>query len=163
MATRIAKSSDDKLTEKGTASKRPKATFPGRKLKKPGLEKNLEPKPQFVGSEYKAAGKLQGKKALITGGDSGIGRSVAVLFAKEGADVAINYLSAEQVDADEVKSHVEAAGRRCIQLPGDLTGAKFCQKLIDSAVKELGGLDILVSNAAYENRRQSLEDITEKD
>ncbi|HEY2828138.1 MAG TPA: SDR family oxidoreductase [Pirellulales bacterium] len=142
---------------------RPRPPFPGRKLKKPGLEKNLEPKPQFIGCDYRAAGKLIGKTALITGGDSGIGRSVAVLFAKEGADVAINYLPAEQADADEVKRHVEAVGPRCIQLPGDLTDPKFCRKLIDMALKQLGHLDILVSNAAYENRRQSIEDISEKD
>jgi NAD(P)-dependent dehydrogenase (short-subunit alcohol dehydrogenase family) len=143
--------------------KRPTPPFPGRKLKKPGLERNLKPKPQFVGSDYRAGGKLIGKTALITGGDSGIGRSVAVLFAREGADVAINYLSAEQADADEVKKCVEALGRRCVQLPGDLTDSKFCRKLIDLTIKELGSLDILVSNAAYENRRQSIEEISEKD
>lgn len=144
-------------------SLRPEPPFPKRKLKKPGLEKDLEPKPQFEGAQYKAAGKLIGKSALITGGDSGIGRSVAVLFAKEGADVAINYLPAEQSDADEVKRHVEATGRRCVQLPGDLTDASFCRHLVESAIQKLGKLDILVSNAAYENRRQSLDEITEKD
>jgi NAD(P)-dependent dehydrogenase (short-subunit alcohol dehydrogenase family) len=153
-------------TKKPDASKvidRPEPPFPGRKLKKPGLEKDLDPKPEFAGDAYKPAGKLQGRKALVTGGDSGIGRSVAVLFAKEGADVAINYLPEEQVDADEVKRYVEAAGRRCVQLPGDLTDSNFCRQLVESAVKELGGIDIVVSNAAYENRRQSIEEISEQD
>ena len=152
-----------KKTKRTGVAPRPEPPFPGRKLNKPGLEKDLEPKPQFAGNDYKPAGKLQGKTALITGGDSGIGRSVAVLFAKEGADVAINYLAEEQADADEVKRHVAAAGCRCIQLPGDLTDPKFCKQVVEDAVKELGGIDILVSNAAYENRRQSIEDISDRD
>lgn len=142
---------------------RPEPPFPKRKLEKPGHEKELSPKPQFEGIAYKAAGKLLGKAALVTGGDSGIGRSVAVLFAREGADVAINYLPEEQGDADETKWHIEAEGRRCIQLPGDLKEAKFCEQLIADAIKELGNLDILVSNAAYQNRKPHVEDITESE
>src|SRR5689334_22391937 len=128
-------------------SKRPAPPFPMQKLTPPGLEKDLDPQPQFQGLQYKAAGKLSGKTALITGGDSGIGRSVAVLFAREGADVAINYLEAEQVDADKTKKYVEETGRRCIQLPGDLSDRDFCEQIVAQTVAELGKLDILVSNA----------------
>ena len=142
---------------------RPKPPFPERKLEKPGLEEELEPTPQFAGSQYKPAGKLTGKTALITGGDSGIGRSVAVLFAREGADVAINYLPEEQADADETKRHVEQAGRRCVQLPGDLQDAELCRELVEETVEQLGQLDILVSNAAYQNRKPTAEDITDEE
>ncbi|HEX4132317.1 MAG TPA: SDR family oxidoreductase [Pirellulales bacterium] len=141
----------------------PKPPYPARKLDKPGLEADLEPKPQFEGSAYRAAGKLKGKKALITGGDSGIGRSVAVFFAREGADVAINYLVEEQEDAEETKRHVEAAGRQCLLLPGDLSEAAFCRKLVEQAVDELGKLDILVSNAAHQNRKPDISAITDEE
>ena len=162
MHTRISKTKQ-KSEPESLQSGRPKPPFPARKLKKPGLEQDLTPKPRYLGSNYKAANKLAGKKALITGGDSGIGRSVAVLFAKEGADVAINYLPAEQVDADEVKRQIESLGRTCIQIPGDLTDAQFCRTLVDTVTQQLGQLDILVSNAAYENRRQSIDEISQTD
>ncbi|HEX4146517.1 MAG TPA: SDR family oxidoreductase [Pirellulales bacterium] len=145
----------------GAQSKKATPPFPKKKLDKPGLEKELEPKPRFEGAQYKAAGKLAGKTALITGGDSGIGRSVAVLFAREGADVAINYLPVEQEDADETKRHVEAAGRRCLQLPGDLKDAAFCRKLVEGTINEFGKLDILVSNAAHQDRKQDAGEITD--
>lgn len=136
----------------------PKPPFPQQKLDKPGLEHEMKLRPRYEAPAYKAAGKLEGKCALITGGDSGIGRAVAVLFAREGADVAINYLPAEQVDAEETRSAVEREGRTCVLIPGDLTNAKFCKELVDRAAKELGGLDILVSNAAHQNRKK-LEDL----
>jgi NAD(P)-dependent dehydrogenase (short-subunit alcohol dehydrogenase family) len=139
----------------------PKPPFPDKKLDKPGLEKELVPRPRFSGENYRAAGKLIGKKALITGGDSGIGRSVAVLFAREGADVAINYLPDEQADADETKGHLEATGRRCLQFPGDLKDAVFCANLVEQTVQEFGGLDLLVSNAAHQNRKRSVEEVSE--
>lgn len=142
------------------AQEPPKPPFPAEKLEQPGLEADLEPKPQFEGAEYRPAGKLTGKVALITGGDSGIGRSVAVHFAREGADVAINYLPEEQVDADETCRHVGAAGRRCVLLPGDLTDPQVCADLVEQTVNQLGQLDILVSNAAYQTRKQSLDEIT---
>jgi NAD(P)-dependent dehydrogenase (short-subunit alcohol dehydrogenase family) len=146
-----------------TVQDRPKPPFPPIKLKKPGLERDLEPKPEFAGLRYKPAGKLAGKTALVTGGDSGIGRSVAVLFAKEGADVAIAFLPEEQPDADETKRHIEAAGRKCLQVPGDLKDPDFCQSLIETTVNEFGKLDVLVSNAGYQNRKKSLEDITDEE
>jgi NAD(P)-dependent dehydrogenase (short-subunit alcohol dehydrogenase family) len=139
--------------------KYPKPPYRPQKLEKPGLESELEPEPEYKAPQYRAAGKLKGKRALITGGDSGIGRAVAVLYAREGADVAINYLDAEQSDAEETKRAVEAEGRRCVLIPGDLTDEKFCRKLIERARAELGGIDILVSNAAHQNRKQ-LDELT---
>ncbi len=121
----------------------------------------MTPRPQFEGVEYKAAGKLDGKAALITGGDSGIGRSVAVLFAREGADVAIVFLPAERADARETAKHVKAAGRRCILIEGDVTDRKFCDAAVDRTVGELGQLDILVNNAAFQQHQESADDITD--
>jgi NAD(P)-dependent dehydrogenase (short-subunit alcohol dehydrogenase family) len=134
--------------------RRPHPPFGPQKIPPPGLESDLKPKPSYEAPAYKAAGKLEGKRALVTGGDSGIGRAVALLFAREGADVAINYLAEEQSDAEETQRAVEAEGRRCVLLPGDLTEATFCGQLIEQTVEKLGGLDILVSNAAYQNRKQ---------
>lgn len=136
---------------------RPKPPFPARKLAKPGLESELAPRPSYLAPTYKAADKLAGKRALITGGDSGIGRAVTVLFAREGADVAIAYLPAEQADAEETQRAVESVGRTCVLIPGDLTQAAFCAQAIEQTVDTLGGLDILVSNAGYQNRKPLAE------
>jgi len=138
---------------------RPKPPFPARKLAKPGIEAKLEPRPSYLAPSYKAADKLIGKRALITGGDSGIGRAVAVLFAREGADVAIAYLPDEQVDAEETQQAVEATGRTCVLIAGDLTRPAFCQKAVDQTIRKLGGLDLLVSNAGYQNRK-TLDELT---
>ena len=143
--------------------KEPKPPFPKQKQSGVGLEAKLEPTPRYEAAKYKPAGKLEGKCALITGGDSGIGRAVAVLYAREGADVAISYLPEEQVDADETRKAVEAEGRRCVLLPGDLSKAKFANQLVDKAVKALGKLDILVSNAAHQNRKDSLEELDDEE
>jgi len=143
----------------GHAARKPHPPFPAQKLAKPGLESDLDPKPRYWAPSYKPANKLEGKRALITGGDSGIGRAVALLFAREGADVMINYLPSEQTDAEETQRAVEAVGRRCALAPGDLSDEKFCRALVDRVIKELGGLDILVSNAAHQNRKQ-IEDLT---
>jgi NAD(P)-dependent dehydrogenase (short-subunit alcohol dehydrogenase family) len=137
----------------------PRPPFPTERQPKPGLEAELEPAPRYQAPAYKPAGKLDGKRALITGGDSGIGRAVAVIYAREGADVAINYLPSEQRDAEETKASVEATGHTCALLPGDLSDPTFCRELVERAVEELGGLDILVSNAAYQNRKQ-IEELT---
>jgi NAD(P)-dependent dehydrogenase (short-subunit alcohol dehydrogenase family) len=139
----------------------PKPPFPARHLRKPGLEKELRPKPQWEAPDYKPAGKLEGKVALITGGDSGIGRAVAVLFAREGADVAINFLSTEAVDAKVTAEAVRACGRRCLLLPGDLAREGMCDRLVERTVKTLGALDILVSNAAHQNRKASLAEVSD--
>jgi NAD(P)-dependent dehydrogenase (short-subunit alcohol dehydrogenase family) len=111
---------------------------------------------------YKAAGKLQDKVAIITGGDSGIGRAVAVLYAREGADVSLVYLPEEQSDAEETRSAVEAEGRRALLLPGDVSDSSFCQQAIERTVSEFGKLDIVVNNAAYQQHQKSLEEVTEE-
>jgi len=141
----------------------PKPPFPAKKLEKPGIEAELEPKPKYKAPRYKPANKLEGKVALVTGGDSGIGRAVAVIYAREGADVAITGLPAERVDADKTRREVEREGRKCLVLEGDLTSAEFCQHVVDETVAQLGRLDILVSNAAHQNRKESIEDVTEEE
>jgi NAD(P)-dependent dehydrogenase (short-subunit alcohol dehydrogenase family) len=139
----------------------PRPPFPKQHQKAPGIEAKLDPQPRFAAPRYKAAAKLKGKVALITGGDSGIGRAVAVLFAREGADVAINYLPQEQEDAVATKRAVNAQGRRCLLVPGDLTGSGMCEYAVGQTVKEYGKLDILVSNAAHQARKQSIEEVTD--
>ncbi|MBD2092978.1 SDR family oxidoreductase [Microcoleus sp. FACHB-1515] len=125
----------------------------------PGVQSEMTPQPKSGESTYKAAGKLESKVALITGGDSGIGRSVAILYAKEGADVAIAYLN-EHEDAEETKRLVEAEGRKCITMAGDIGDEQFCQQLVKETISRLGKLDILVNNAAEQHPQKSLEDIT---
>jgi len=129
---------------------------------KPGLDSAMDPQPGYKAPLYKGADKLKGKAALITGGDSGIGRSVAVLYAREGADVAIVYLAAEQSDAEETKTAVEAEGRKCLLLPGDVKDPKFCKDAVEKTVAAYGRLDVLVNNAAYQETQEKLEDITDE-
>ncbi|MEW4368934.1 SDR family oxidoreductase [Paenibacillus kandeliae] len=140
-------------------SNRPEQLPPQHQEKQPGIEKEMTPRPQFKAPEYKAAGKLEGKAAIITGGDSGIGRAVAVYFAKEGADVAILYKD-EHEDAEETKAHVEKEGRKCITIAGDIGDEAFAKQAVDQAVAELGQLDILVNNAAEQHVQKSIEDIS---
>src|SRR5689334_10032263 len=139
---------------------RPKNPLPEQSQPHPGLEKEIEPRPQYEAPDYKGSEKLAGKAAIITGGDSGIGRSVAVLYAREGADVAIVYLSEEQADAEETKQAVEREGRRCILIPGDVKDPEFCQEAVDRAAEEFGHLDILVNNAAFQQHQESIEELT---
>lgn len=128
----------------------------------PGKEYKMNLKPQYDAPWYKGAGKLTGKVALITGGDSGIGRSVATLFAREGADVAIVYLKEEQKDADETKAAIEKEGRKCLQIPSDIRSKDNCTNAVKQTVEKLGRLDILVNNAAEQTEVDNFEDVPEK-
>ena len=139
----------------------PAPPFPQQHLVKPGLESDLSPRPQFMAPDYKGSDKLLDMVALITGADSGIGRAVAVLYAREGADVAIVYLD-EHGDAQETKRCVEAEGRRCLLIPGDVKDATFCNGAVQQTVSMFGRLDILVNNAAFQEHADRLEDITEE-
>ena len=140
--------------------RQPQNPLPKQQLRKPGHEHELDPAPRFLAPDYAGSGKLAGKVALITGGDSGIGRAVAVLFAREGADVAIAYLS-ERKDAQATRAHVEAEGTRCITVAGDVRDPAFCRRAVARTVKALGRLDILVNNAAFQQHRDRLEDLDE--
>jgi NAD(P)-dependent dehydrogenase (short-subunit alcohol dehydrogenase family) len=142
--------------------KQPKSPMPAQHQRKPGIEAKLKPRPNYKAPHYKGSGKLEQKVALITGGDSGIGRAVAVLFAREGADVAFTFLKEEKRDADETKRAVEAEGQRAVALIGDVTDPKVCKKLVKKTVDELGRLDILVNNAAFQQHQESLEEVTEE-
>ncbi|WP_278398624.1 SDR family oxidoreductase [Stutzerimonas kunmingensis] len=136
-------------------------TLPPQEQPEPGKEGLMNPRPEYRGEDYKAAGKLEGKVAIITGGDSGIGRSVAVLYAREGADVAILYLDQHQ-DADETRTVVEQYGRRCLTFTGDVADREVCRKVIDETLAAFGKLDIVVNNAAEQHPQEKLEDISEE-
>jgi len=126
----------------------------------PALTSEMNPKPDHGETTYKGSGRLAGRKALITGGDSGMGRAAAIAYAREGADVAINYLPREEPDAREVVELIKKAGRKAVAIPGDIRDESFCKRLVDEAAKSLGGLDILVSNAARQQTHDSIMDIT---
>jgi len=140
----------------------PDGDFPSQHLEKPGIEAEMELKPQFMAPGYKGSGKLEGMSAIVTGGDSGIGRAVAVLYAREGADVALVYLADEQEDAVETQRCIEAEGRRCILIPGDVRDVAFCKHAVEETLQAFGKIDILVNNAAFQEHADSLEDLTEE-
>ncbi|HYW33502.1 MAG TPA: SDR family oxidoreductase [Gemmatimonas sp.] len=140
----------------------PMPTFPAQHQERPGLETEMTPRPRYEGSSYRPAGKLQGRVALITGGDSGIGRAVAVVYAREGADVAICYLPEEEPDAEETCRAIERVGRRCVRISGDVRDSSFCKGAVERTVRELGGLHILVNNAAHQHHQASLLDIDDE-
>lgn len=144
-------------------TKYPKPPFKEQKQPWPGLVSKMDPRPDHGETSYKGSGRLTGRKALITGGDSGMGRAAAIAFAREGADVAINYLPAEESDAREVIELIKKEGRKAVAIPGDLRDETFCKKLVENAVKGLGGLDILVNNAGRQQTRASILDISSED
>ncbi len=160
MAKEKAAQPAEKSTKKQTG--KPKSPMPAQHQKRPGIEAKMTPKPEYLAPNYKGADKLKDKVALVTGGDSGIGRAVAVLFAREGADSAIVFLPPERVDAEETKRRVESEGRRCLLISGDVTKPKFCQTAVEKTVKEFGKLDVLVNNAAYQHNQKSIEDVSDE-
>jgi NAD(P)-dependent dehydrogenase (short-subunit alcohol dehydrogenase family) len=138
----------------------PGPEFPKQSQQEPGLAKDMSPKPDHGEQSYKGLGRLQGRRALITGADSGIGRAVAIAFAREGADIMMSYLPEEEPDAKEVVKLIEEAGRKVVTMPGDIADEAFCKQMIDKTVSELGGLDILVNNAGKQVAQKSIQDIT---
>ena len=141
----------------------PKPPFPAQKQSHPGTPRSLEPKADHGETSYQGTGKLKGRAAIVTGGDSGIGRAIAIAFAKEGADVLISYLPEEQRDAEETSSVITAAGGKSVQVPGDIGDHRLAKKLVAEAKKEFGHLDIVVNNAAFQMTHQKLEEIPEEE
>ncbi len=162
MTKNQTKDTKNKNSESKKPQKHPKSPMPEQHQERPGIEAKIEPRPQYLAPNYKGADKLKGKAALITGGDSGIGRAVAVLFAREGADVAIVYLPEEQIDAEETANHIEKEGRRSLLIKGDVKDSKFCRDAVEKTVKEFGKLDILVNNAAYQHHQTSIEEVSDE-
>jgi hypothetical protein len=138
----------------------PEPPFPKQPQPAPGLAAKMDPKPDHGESSYRGSGKLAGRKALVTGADSGIGRAAAIAFAREGADVALVYLPEEERDAQEVVKLIEAEGRKAVAIPGDIKDEGFCSELVRAAVQGLGGLDILVNNAGKQRTKPNIADIT---
>ena len=153
----------DRLTMQDPRTQYPQPPFPKQPQPVPGLQSKMDPVPDHGETSYQGSGKLKGRKALITGGDSGIGRAAAIAYAREGADVAISYLGNEDSDAEEVIALIEAEGRKAIALPGDITDEAWCVELVKQAVSGLGGLDILVINAGRQQNRESIDKVTSDD
>ncbi len=141
----------------------PKPPFPRQPQAVPGEASKMDPVPDHGETSYKGSGKLKGRKALITGGDSGIGRAAAIAFAREGADVAIAHLPAERADAQQVLELIRAEGRTAVDLPGDITNEAWCRELVDKAIAGLGGLDLLVINAGHQQTREDISKVTSED
>jgi NAD(P)-dependent dehydrogenase (short-subunit alcohol dehydrogenase family) len=153
---------------RATTMQDPRSKYPAPPFKRqdqpwPGLARDMQPRPDHGENSYRGSGRLAGRKALITGGDSGMGRAAAIAYAREGADVAINYYPTEEPDAREVVQLIQAAGRKAVAIPGDLRDEAFCKRLVDEAVKGLGGLDVLVCNAARQQARPSILEVSSED
>ncbi|MDM0043493.1 SDR family oxidoreductase [Variovorax dokdonensis] len=157
-ATAAGKSSKKRAVQAGER-KEPVNPLPAQHLAKPGLESQLEVQPRFAALAYRGSGKLEGMSAIVTGGDSGIGRAVSVLFAREGANVAIIHLPSEQADADQTCAEVQKEGGRCLSIIGDVRDPAFCRRAVKRAADEFGQLDILVNNAAFQLHANDIEDI----
>lgn len=154
---------NDRRTIQDPRKQYPAPPFDAQPQPMPGLVQNMVPSPDHGEESYKGSGKLAGRKALITGGDSGIGRAVAIAFAREGADVAISYLEDEEPDAETVIELIEAEGRIGVALPGDIKNETWCREMVEKAVSDLGGLDILVINAARQQYRENLSELSTDD
>jgi len=154
---------NDRLTIQDPRKQYPAPPFDAQPQPMPGLVQDMVPSPDHGEESYKGSGKLAGRKALITGGDSGIGRAVAIAFAREGADVAISYLEDEEPDAETVIELIEAEGRIGVALPGDIKNETWCREMVEKAVSDLGGLDILVINAARQQYRENLSELSTDD
>jgi NAD(P)-dependent dehydrogenase (short-subunit alcohol dehydrogenase family) len=141
-------------------SKEPKPPFPPQHQEPPGLERDMTPRPDYGEASYVGHGRLEGRRAFVSGGDSGIGRAVALAFAREGAEVAIGYLPEEEPDARETVRAIEASGQQCLALPGDICDPATCHQLIDRVVKEFGGIDVLVNNAGMQRTHASMLEIS---
>lgn len=152
----------DKKTIDNPVDKYPQPPYPPQEQSMPGSEQQMNPKPDHGETSYKGSGKLTGCKAIITGADSGIGKSVAIAFAREGADVLISYLNEEE-DARETKKYVEEAGRKAVLMPGDISNEAHCKNIVERAIKEFGQIDILVNNAAYQMQHKSLQEISSEE
>jgi NAD(P)-dependent dehydrogenase (short-subunit alcohol dehydrogenase family) len=144
---------------KGPVKQYPQPPYPEQSQDIPGSDKNMNPKADHGETSYKGSGKMTGRKAVITGGDSGIGRAVAIAFAREGADVLISYLN-EHDDAKETARYVQEAGRKAVLVPGDISNEEHCKLIIQKAVEELGGIDVLINNAAFQMVHESIQEIT---
>ncbi|MGE7368802.1 SDR family oxidoreductase [Neorhizobium sp. NPDC001467] len=153
----------DRLTMQDPRHQYPKPPFREQPQPVPGLAAKMDPKPDHGETSYRGAGKLTGRRALITGGDSGIGRATAIAYAREGADVAIAYLDSEESDASEVIALIEAEGRKAVALPGDITDEAWSRELVRKAVEALGGLDILVINAGRQQHREDISKVSSQD
>ena len=160
-ATNSATASEPKMDD--PRSKYPKPPFKTQTQPWPGLASKMDPKPDHGETSYRGSGRLAGRKALITGGDSGMGRAAAIAYAREGADVAINYFPSEEPDAREVMQLIKDAGRVAVGIPGDLREESFCQRLVSEAIQKLGGLDIVVCNAGRQQSKASILDLTTED
>ena len=153
----------DRLTMQDPRTQYPRPPFPRQPQPVPGLAAEMDPKPDHGETSYVGSGKLKGRRALVTGGDSGVGRAAAIAFAREGADVAISYLPSEQPDADEVIKLIEAEGRKALALPGDITEEAWCRDMVAKTVDGLGGLDVLVINAGHQQNRKDISQVTSDD
>jgi NAD(P)-dependent dehydrogenase (short-subunit alcohol dehydrogenase family) len=153
----------DRLTMQDPRHQYPRPPFPKQPQSAPGVVQKMDPAPDHGETSYQGSGKLKGRKALITGGDSGIGRAAAIAYAREGADVAIGYLPSEETDAQEVIKLIEAEGRKALALPGDVKDENWCKQLIEKTVEAFGGLDILVINAARQQFREDVSQVTTED
>lgn len=150
----------DRLRKQNPLTQYPQPPFPRQPMERPGTIEQMDPRPDHGEESYQGHGRLKGRKALVTGGDSGIGRAAAIAFAREGADVAIGYLPEEEANAKQVIKLIEAEGRTAIALPGDISKEDFCRELVEKAVSGLGGLDILVNNAGRQTAQKFITDIT---